>query len=414
MSTMQTAAEAGSSSRLQRLIDEVAGFNVMAVPEARSSGSALRAAGRNGVIGWQVRESLHRFDIVLDPPSADGGMKAANSVGETAGWLDLRWLLIPRDFLARPDREPPATLLDPERSQRFAMQEATFRFGDGSDGFRSFGTGRTFPAWYGGRPRLVAAAVGNVTEGFGRFRGHAGNYTLCGEIDPERGFIGHGVVRILDSEGNLRTAADLPPVQARENPDPDATYLLFGAQKGTGQENRFSFGPDGQIRGAIILTQLRLLRLGFAAGGSEGFRASDLRIGEPIGLEAGFGRGSEPGASQAGSDLKPFLFEGVAKYTFSDASGREIGAVTTNVLEGRRFDVRLPAAPDEPALRFGFFGPIVLGTGCFEGAEGMFYGSSGSILKPPPAEHVITHFYVARLHDPDGRFRAAAGKGRGR
>jgi hypothetical protein len=43
----------------------------------------------------------------------------------------------------------------------------------------------------------------------------------------------------------------------------------------------------------------------------------------------------------------------------------------------------------------------------------MFYGSSGSILKPPPAEHVITHFYVARLHDPDGRFRAAAEKGFG-
>ncbi|HEX6865560.1 MAG TPA: hypothetical protein VF414_22220, partial [Thermoanaerobaculia bacterium] len=348
MSTMQTAAEAGSAGRLQRLIDEAAGFNVMAVPEARPSGSALRAAGRNGVIGWQVREALHRFDIVLDPPSAGGGIKAANSIGETAGWLDLRWLVIPRDFLARPDREPPATLLDPERSQRFTMQEATFRFGDGSDGFRSFGTGRTFPAWYGGRPRLVAAAVGNVTEGFGKFRGHEGNYTLCGEIDPERGFIGHGVVRILDSEGNLRTAADLPPVPARENPDPDATYLLFGAQKGPGQENRFSFGADGQIRGANILTQLKLLRLGFAAGGSEGFRANDLRIGEPIGLEEGFGRGAELGAGQEGSALKPFLFEGVAKYTFHDASGREIGAVVTNVLEGRRFDVRLPAAPDEP------------------------------------------------------------------
>jgi hypothetical protein len=410
---MQAAAQAGSLSRLQHLIDEVAGFNVLAVPEARPSGSALRAAGRDGVIGWQAREILHGFDIALDPPSGDG-LRASNAVGEAVGRLDLRWLLIPRDFLALPDREPPATRLDPERSQRFAMQEATFRFGDGSDGFRSFGTGRTFPAWYGGRPRLLAAAVGNVVEGFGKFRGHEGNYTLCGEIDPERGFLGHAVVRILDSEGNLRTSADLPPVQARANPDPDVTYLLFGAQKGPGQENSFSFGPDGQIRGANILTELRLLRLGFAASGSEGFRASGLRIGEAIGLEEGYGRGSVPGASEAGTGLKPFLFEGVAKYTFRDASGREIGAVITNVLEGRRFDVRLPAAPDEPALRFGFFGTIVLGTGCFQGVEGMFYGSSGSILKPPPAEHVITHFYVARLHDPDGRFRAAAEKGLGR
>jgi hypothetical protein len=41
----------------------------------------------------------------------------------------------------------------------------------------------------------------------------------------------------------------------------------------------------------------------------------------------------------------------------------------------------------------------------------MIYGSAGSVFAPPPADHVITNLYGARLDDPDGRFRVAGSGG---
>jgi hypothetical protein len=351
---------------------------------------------------------LHRFDIDVQLPSFEGGVRATNTVGETTGRLKLRWMVLPHDFLARPDREPPPTLLDLSRSQRFAMQESTFTFGDGSDGFHSFGTGRTFPMQVGGRPQLVAAAVGNLMEGFGQFRGYEGNYTLCGTLAPEQGFEGHIVVRIVDPHGNLRTQTPLPPLDAEREPDPGATFLVWVGQKGTGpeQQNRFSLTPDGQPRGLNIATELKRVRVGFTMQGPQAMQSSELQTGEVIGREMGFGPLPPPGAASAGTALRPASFEGVAQYSFYNGAGRTVGAITTNVLEGRRFDMELAGAPGEPAFRFGFFGPIVLGSGCFRGAQGILYGASGSVLRPPPGGHVVTHFYVARLNDPAGKFRA--------
>jgi hypothetical protein len=363
----------------------------------------------NGVIGIRTSEILHRFDIDIQPPSFEGGIKAINTVGEPTGRLDLRWLVVPHDFLARPDREPPPTLLDLSRSQRFAMQEGTFTFGDGRDGFHSFGTGRTLPGLVGGRPQLVAAAVGNILEGFGKLRGYEGNYTLCGTLTPEQGFVGHIVVRIVDPHGNLRTPASLPPLQAGPEPEPGATFLAWVGQKGRGpeQENRFSMTPAGQPRGLNIATELKRVHIGCAVQDPQGIQSSDLQPGDVIGLETGFGPLPPPGAPSSGTALSPVSFEGVAKYSFHDAAGETVGAITTNVLEGRRFDMELAGAPGEPALRFGFFGPIVFGSGCFHGVQGILYGASGSVLRPPPGGHVVTHFYVARLNDPEGKFRAA-------
>jgi hypothetical protein len=58
-------------------------------------------------------------------------------------------------------------------------------------------------------------------------------------------------------------------------------------------------------------------------------------------------------------------------------------------------------------LRFGYFGPIIQGFGCFKGTQGFLYGAAGSVLAPPPADHVISNMYVARISDPEGRFRTA-------
>jgi hypothetical protein len=161
-----------------------------------------------------------------------------------------------------------------------------------------------------------------------------------------------------------------------------------------------------------ITTQLRLLQLDCAAPSEFMVRPFSMSK-EIIGTEIGYGRLPVPGASQVGTQMDPTLFEGVSEYTFFDEKGKTVGSILANFVEGRRFDFVIPDAPGVPGLRFGFFGPIIWGSGCFAGAQGMFYGSSASVFNPPPGDHIITHFYMMRLSDPTGRFRAA-GSGRRR
>jgi len=393
-----------SPETLQRLVDQVAAFNLYISPHTEGA-ETISSSG--DVIGIRASETMYRFDIDLMHPSSESGVRAVNAVGEPLGRLDLRWLIIPHGYMARPDQEPPPTPLDSSRSQRFVMQEMAFAFG-GQDGFLGFGAGRTFPTFAGGRSKLIVAAIGNITEGFGKFRGHEGNFTLCGELTAKGGFLGDILVRVVDQTGNLRAPTPLP-IERSADVHPEATYLLWTAQKGKGpeQENRFSLGPDGLPRGMNIPVGLKRLYLQASVQSPAGFLSNDLRTEEAIGLEIGFGRGSQPGAPPTGTPISPFQFEGVAKYRFDDETGRTIGALTTNVVEGRRFDMSLLGL-QETAWRFGFFGPIILGHGCFRDAQGMFYGASGSFFQPPPGIHVITHLYMARLEDPDGRFRASA------
>jgi hypothetical protein len=412
----ESAGPTYSPDFLQRLIDESCCFNIFVTPSDHHAGEGCYGAERNA-IGFRTVSDIRRFAMSLDI-SANSGVRAANLAGEITGSLLLNWRLMPHDFFALPGVHPPPTSLDRTTSQRFVMNEMGFSFGGGYDGFQSFGTGRTFPVESAGRPKLTVAAVGNITQGFGRFRGHEGTYTLCGELLAEGGFLGHVTIRVADPQHTLRDGQPLAAIGPVADPDPDGAYLFWTAQKGRGpdQANSASLTPDGKLRGLNIPTQLKRCCLDFTVHG-ENLRAAEYKAGEIIGREIGFGRGSYPDAPPTGTPLSPYLFEGVAQYSFFTPDGETLGSVTTNVIEGRRFDLTLPQAPGEVAWRFGFFGPIVLGTGCFHGAEGIFYGASTSVFKPPPGDHVITHQYAARLIDPDRRFRtgltlARASKGR--
>ncbi len=394
----QNASAAPSAETIQYLMDQAAGFSLYANPDLSRKDDGEKR-------GFVASATLSRFNIILEAPTSEG-VRASNAYGEMVGKLEIRWFIIPNDFVAKPDREPPPCELDPTISQRFVMQEATFIFGDGHDGFRSFGTGRTFPMMVGNEARAVASAVGNVTEGFGKFKGHEGNFTICGDLQAN-GFKGHILVRIADPESELRTQADLPPMQRQAALDPQSTYLLWAGQKDKGLEraNRFSVGADGQVRGMNVPIRIKRLQLDCAVPGH--FESKDFAVGQAVAREIGFGKGSVDGANPVGTALNPFLFEGVAHYTFHDASGKAVGTITTNFLEGRRFDTKLPGAQDAPAVRFGFFGPIIAGSGCFQGIEGMIYGSTGAVFYPPPGFHLITHFCAARISDPEGKFRGA-------
>jgi hypothetical protein len=397
-----------SDEALRVLVDSAAVFNAYVAPDPAR---AVQTEMKNGAVtGFRCGGLLHRFDLELQPPS-HSCVKAVNLLGEAVGRVEMRWIIIPNSYTARPDAEPPPTPFDRSCSQRFSMQEMTFTFGDGREGFRSFGTGRTFPVVCNGRQRTVVSAIGNITEGSGKFQGHNGNFTLCGELLPDGGFAGHIITRVVDEQGNLHTSELLPPpTDLVQRADADSTYVAWLAQKGKGpiMENRPSFTPDGEVRGLNIAMELKLGKSNFTVDQAQGFRSSTLQVGEAIGLEEGYGRQSNPNAGPEGTALNPFQFEGVARYSFYDREGKTAGAIVTNVLEGRRFDFWFAAAPNKISWRFGFFGPIIYGTGCFRGAEGMFYGASHSFFDPPPGAHIITHCYFARLYDPTGEYRAAS------
>src|SRR5712671_1393641 len=392
---------------IQRLVDEAASFNLFVTPDDRIRGAAIRGFGKGDVIGFECSEDVHRFAIELDLPDVQTGIKAANRVSAAVGRVEFRWLIAPYEYVARPDRDPPAAALDCSRSQRFTLQKAVFTFGDGSYGFRSFGAGRTFPMMVQGKPHLAAAAVGVFTGTFGKLKECEGNFTLCGRLLPQGGFLGHVMVRILDPSGALRTLSDFPPADAGLDPERETTYLTWIAQKGKtpDQENSVSLSPDGAVRGLNIPVALKRVQVDFMSSGAQGITALNLTTGEVIGREIGFGREASQRTKKNGTALTPFQFEGVSRYTFFDTEGRSVGGFTSNVLEGRSIQVKLPRAPEEPALRFGYFGPMIQGFGCFRGAKGFLYGAAGSVFAPPPSDHVISNMYVARISDPEGRFR---------
>ncbi len=392
-----------SAPALQHLVDQAASFDLFVVPETAPAGGA---AG-----GLRQQLAIHRCRIDLLPPSMTTGVQARNQVAAAEGRLDLELRMIPWSTLARPGHTPPLTELDPDRSQRFELRRATFSFGSG-DGFHSFGTGRTFPMWSpggasGGGPRLLAAAVGNLTEGFGRLRGVQGNYTLCGDLSAEAGFQGHIMVRLVDPRGKLRRGgAELPALDPVPFPDRSATLLTWVAQKDDDPqlENHWSTTPEGEPRGVNIPVHLKHASADFSS--RDGLRVQEFQIGARLGLEIGFGRETQARRPGAGTAATPFQFEGVSEYFFHDAAGTTVGSLTANFLEGRSIQMQLPGAPEAPALRFGYFGAVVGSKGCLRGAQGMIYGTAGSVFGPPPFDHVITNRYVARLLDPEARFRA--------
>jgi hypothetical protein len=251
----------------------------------------------------------------------------------------------------------------------------------------------------------MAGAVCNIVEGFGPLHGLEGNCTWCGDLTPGGSFRGHIMIRIRDAQSRLITSDPPPPFQSIPDPEPGISYLSWIGQKTPDPRlaNSASIGSGEQVRGLNIPVDLKLVRTGWS---SDGPRVSALHPGEVIGLEVGFGKEAAPRSPLTGNGMAPYQFEGVSRYSFRDRSGNVVGAFTSNVLEGRSISVHLEDAPGQPALRFGFFGPLITGSGCFAGAQGMLYGASGSVFNPPPLEHVISNWYVLRLYDPKGRFRA--------
>lgn len=394
-------AETNPFELVAQLLDQASFLTMFSVP-ARRRTEMLPSRMGSGVIGMKIQERLHRFRLSMDPPTRDG-VRTHNVIGEHLGYFEHRWMFAPDGFPALPGRDIPETVFDPSRSQRFVMFDSVCRFENGIDGFRGFGTGRTYPMHAGSQPQLFVAAVGSILEGFGRFKGHEGTYTYCGNLSQQEGFTGSVLCRVVDPQGELRTENSLPAAEVWPNPEPDISYLMFRGQKrDRNQKTAYTFGPDGQVAGLNVHQQLRQMELDVAMRGRSGPR-SMMSVGPVIGSMSAriLFNLLNPGAP--GTALSPIPFQSYNEYTFTDRNGSTKGTIVADGGEGRTFNLQLSGAPGQQALRFGGFGPIVKATGTFEGMEGLMIDNSVVGVAP----HALSTLYILRVNDPDGKYRGA-------
>jgi len=380
-----------SPEMVQHLVDRAAHFNTYSMPDGSAGSAAVRGSGSD-VVGVRVHEVLHRFSVVTEAPTADRPLRARNAVGEAAGRFTSRWMFAPDDFVARPDRQPPPTRFDRSRPQRLVMYDGRCTFGDGEDGFHGFGAGHTYPkAGGGGGGPVPVAAVGTVLEGFGRFAGHTeGTYIYCGTLDPERGFQGNLLLRLMDREGSFRSERSLPPVEARHDPEPGVTYLMIRGE--AVPSDPVTPGPQG----LTVEQGLRTLETSFAVRGRGGIRSSQT-FGPYIGritAQVKFDP-SAPG----GGNLDPIPFSTDDEFVFLDGERRATGSFHADSDEGRVFGTALAR---HPGIRFGGIGRVLSGSGPFQGIGGLMTDSSVVVFVP----HVSASVYLLRVPDPDGRFRS--------
>lgn len=387
-------ADKYSPEVLQRLVDQAAYFNALSLSRAKSSSVSIR--GQNGeCLGFRIEEDLHRFAVRVQPPTAEGGLKASNAMGESYGKFKHRWLLAPDDFAGAPDGQPPPTALDPSRSQRFIMLDGVCTFGDGKDGFRGFGAGVTFPMDSRTASQVLAVTVGTIVEGFGSFKDHLeGTYLHCGTLSPERGFTGNLLLRVMDHQGTLRTQGSLSSMRGQSFPERDITYIVFRGQAVESDPVTPRIGQDGQLRGLTVVQGLRLIDL---MSGLDNGPRSVARVGQVIGRITAHVDFNP--AAPGGTALNPIPFTTFDELDFVDYSGRSIGGFTADSSEGRVFNIRVAG---QAGIRFGGVGQVLNGTGPFQGMRGLMTDNSVVIFQP----HVSASLYVLRLHDPEGRFRS--------
>ena len=386
---------------VESLLDQAAYFNMIAVPEAGAAPSYPQNAFEiNGGFVLQIHNALHRFNSMVSPIQTDSDLQVIQAVGERNGTFTDRWLMSPDDFEWSLDREPPPVLFDPTRSQRFVMQNTKVTFANSDDYFHGYGLGRTYPTVVAGQTRLLVGAVGNVMEGFGRFKGLEATYTINGVVTPELGFTGNVSVRAMDPEGLLHTDDELPPLNPIPDPEPGVTYIVLRGQKtGPDQLTHYHFA-NGLPDGLITPGQIKSAEYAYATTERNGLE-SKLTIQQEVGQINSiiFVDFFAPPATP----IAPGLFHTENVYTFRDCNGASIGTIQANVQLGRSFDLAFADAPGQPGLRFGGIGPIVASSGRFSGVQGLL--CVNSVIGREP--HALSLQNTLRIIDPEGKFRVA-------
>ncbi len=389
---------------VQHLLDQAANFVFFAVPDRGYSerqatltpGHPDDYFGIHGGYGLDARSALHPFEAEASP-RADGGLRVTQQVGAATGTLSGRFLIGPDDIPWTPGKLPPATLFDPWRAQSFALVDVEITIAPGH-GVRGYAVGRTHPVVVAGRPYLLAGAVGNVREGFGRLSGMQGTFALNGSF-TQLGFRGHVDCRILDPDGRLRSEREpesMPAVSGVfDDPEGGVTYVLMRGEKAD-PNVRTEYGPPPAPGHVSLVTpaQMRAVRYRQHHGHDGPRCAATLgpllaELVAEVHLDI---------LAPPGSDQQPNAFTTHNEYTF----GGGAGVIEAGVALGRSFGLSFPTHPEQPAMRYGGVGPVVAGRGSFEGVQGLLSVNSAIGITP----HALSMVNVLQLVDPEGRWRA--------
>jgi hypothetical protein len=387
---------------VSHLLKQAAYFSLFSVHNPAIPNVPLPLPGNpRQLVGMRVNEQLHRFDITVEPPTPQRGLRATKVVAQSVARVRIRWLVIPDEFHAAPTREPPPTPLNPRRSQRFSMLDGQFSFDDGDQsGFHGFGAGRTFPAIETGRQVLRLGAVVDILEGLGRFKDHKGVAVVNGFIIPPDVLGLNIMVRLMDPNGNLSSESGLTALSPISDPDPGAVFMTFLGEVDPNHPTTLNRGPDGQIVGSNVHELLRLVHVGFDLKRSKKRISSKTTTGPIVGrlntiLYFNPLNPSTPGTAQA-----PIPYHTTdSMFTFFDRNWHTIGTLKANIIEGRAFKTDLSGAPI-PIFRMGGFGPFIEGAGQFSGVEGMLSMNAAISVFP----RTLSNMYVLRIVDPDGKF----------
>jgi hypothetical protein len=348
-----------------------------------------------------VNEQLHRFEI--QAKYTDQGLGAANRVGEAVATVHIQWTPIPDFYAPSPGVQPCPWALNPFIEQRFVTLNGHLDFQDKEQsGIRAFGVGRTYPVVEGGQNRLRIGAAIEVLEGVGKFKGLQGAMCINGCIEPPEGLALNLFIRLIDPDGRLKAwpgSSPIAPIQPITDPDPDAVFMMFLGEVDPSQGVHLIPSPDGKgIIGSRVHELLRLVSFRFDMSS-----AADLRTTTEEG----------PVVGRVDAQLYFNMFDPNQVipiqttnevFTFFDSKGRTIGAILSNMVEGRAFRTQI-AGFAMSIFRFVGFGPVLGGTGEFSGAEGMLTMNSCVSVFP----RTLSNLYIFRFYDPQRKLRAAWG-----
>lgn len=375
------------AERVWVALNQSACFHFYAVPSRREAGRYSTSSG--GGRGLEIRLDLHPFNTRVD---LTAGVHATPAVGKSAASYRSRWLFTAAEVSWRPGAEPPPARLDPGAEQGFVLLGDLVRFGEKKrHGFSGYGIGRTFPGVHGQDDRVAVAAIGNLLQGFGKFRGMEGIYVLNGVLSLEEGFRGDVTLRVHDHRGLFRPPGELPEsetVSVRS----DAAYIaMLGRKASPRDRSEIAPAPGGQPNLVNLSTsaEMRLAEFYFSDGAGGLF----VRVDEGPVLAALDAAITLDIQALPGTADSPNTFTTRNVYHFRDPSCREVGLLEVDLKLGRSFDLSFPDLPGQRGLRFGGAGEIVQASGIFEGSRGVVSVNSAIGIAP----HVLSITQTVRL-----------------
>jgi hypothetical protein len=249
---------------------------------------------------------------------------------------------------------------------------------------------------------LLVGAVGDLTEGIGKFKGLQATFVFNGEITPALGFQGNITCRVEDPDGKLRTEREISglshTVDEDETDTDVACILMRGEKKHRTVRTEYGPPPGGKLVTLVTPAQMRAAQFAFSNNEHESLRCR-MKVGQIVAhllAKVTLDIFAPPGTAAA-----PNFFITRNLYTFCDPTGREVGSITADLVFGKSFALQFPDAPGQRGMRFGGFGLIVESTGIFSGVQGLVSDNSAIGVAP----HALSLLNMVRIFDPEGRFR---------